>query len=109
MDLREVLRRNWRRAMPVRASRPRGVRGRPRAPDERRALQQVAYRQAVRAFRTRIVREGARQDRLLSGGHVDVESLERRASEEGLGEALWAVRQDAEALASEGSFDEESR
>jgi hypothetical protein len=45
--------------MPVRASRPRGVRGRPRAPDERRALQQVAYRQAVRAFRTRIVREGA--------------------------------------------------
>jgi len=71
--------------MPVRASRPRGVRGRPRAPDGRRALQQVAYRQAVRAFRTRIVREGARQDRLLSGGHVDVESLERRASEEGLG------------------------
>jgi hypothetical protein len=40
---------------------------------------------------------------------VDVESLERRASEEGLGEALWAVRQDAEALASEGSFHEESR
>lgn len=40
---------------------------------------------------------------------VDLEYLERRASEEGLGEALRAVRQDAEALASEGSFQEESR
>ena len=68
MDLREALRRNWRRAMPVRASRPRGVRRRPRTPDERRALREVACRQAVRAFRTRIVREGARQYRLLPGG-----------------------------------------
>jgi len=40
---------------------------------------------------------------------VDLEYLERRASEGGLGEALRAVRQDAEALASEGSFQKESR
>ncbi len=40
---------------------------------------------------------------------VDLEYLEHRASEEGLGEALRAVRQDAEALASEGSFQGESR
>lgn len=54
--------------MPVRALRPRGVRRRPRVPAERQALREVAYRQAVRAFRTWIVKEGARQYRVLSGG-----------------------------------------
>ncbi|MCS7235106.1 MAG: hypothetical protein RMM30_03915 [Armatimonadota bacterium] len=68
MELRELLRQNWRRAMPVRAGRRRGVRRRPRSEDELAALRRVNYRVARRAFSTWILREGPKAYRLVSGG-----------------------------------------
>ncbi len=67
MTLKDALRDNWRRAMPLRAGRPRGIRTRPRAEAERLALRWVAYRQAVRAFSTWIRRQGPRAYRLTTG------------------------------------------
>ncbi|MDR7433046.1 MAG: hypothetical protein QN133_10845 [Armatimonadota bacterium] len=67
MTLKDVLRENWRRAMPLRAARPRGVRARPREEEEQLALRWVAYRQARRAFSTWIRKEGPRAYRLVVG------------------------------------------
>ncbi|MDR7607165.1 MAG: hypothetical protein QN116_07980, partial [Armatimonadota bacterium] len=65
-DTQGLLRENWRRAMPLRASRPRGVRARPREEGERLA-RWVAYRQARRAFSTWTRKEGPRAYRLVAG------------------------------------------
>ncbi|MGH2404841.1 MAG: hypothetical protein ACRDGN_10300 [bacterium] len=65
-DLRDRLRSAWRRAMPLRASRPRGVRRRPRDPGEARALREVALRVGRRAFSTWIRQTGPRNYRLQS-------------------------------------------
>lgn len=55
-DLSDRLRATWRRVMPLRASRPRGVRRRPRDPGEVRALREIALRVGRRAFSTWILK-----------------------------------------------------
>lgn len=64
--LKERLRANWRRAMPLRASRSRGIRRRPRDPSEVRALRQLALRIGKRTFGTWIVQVAPRVYRLES-------------------------------------------
>lgn len=65
-SLEERLRANWRRTMPLRAARPRGIRRRPRDPSEARALRQLALRIGRRTFSTWIVRTAPRVYRLTS-------------------------------------------
>lgn len=65
-DLRDRLRAAWRQAMPLRASRPRGVRRRPRDPGEARLLQELALRIGRRAFSTWIIKTAPRTYRLRS-------------------------------------------
>ncbi len=67
-NLRDRLRAAWRQAMPLRASRPRGVRRRPRDPGEARALREVALRVGRRAFSTWILKTAPRTYRLQSIG-----------------------------------------
>ncbi len=62
--LKERLRTNWRRVMPLRAARPRGIRRRPRDPSAARALRALALRIGKRAFSTWIVQVGLRAYRL---------------------------------------------
>lgn len=65
-DLRVVIRQNWRKMMPLRAARPRGVRRRPRDDAKMVALRVLAERVARRAFRSWLIQEGPRRYRLLS-------------------------------------------
>jgi hypothetical protein len=66
-DLRPLLRANWRKVMPLRAARPRGVRRHPRGRDEAAALRELSLRVGRRAFQTWLLREGPRRYRLVSG------------------------------------------
>ena len=67
-ELRATIRTNWRRVMPLRAARPRGVRRRPKGEGETRALRELALRIARRTYRTWLLREGPRRYRLTSAG-----------------------------------------
>lgn len=66
-ELTAAIRANWRRVMPLRAARRRGVRRRPRDRAQTMALRELTLRVARRAFQTWLVQEGPRRYRLLSG------------------------------------------
>ncbi|MDR7464159.1 MAG: hypothetical protein QN152_06335 [Armatimonadota bacterium] len=64
-ELHGLIRATWREAMAVRAARPRGIRRRPRDPDEALALRELSLRIGRRAFATRLVKQAPRVYRLI--------------------------------------------